>query len=41
VASGLDAWVVKLADSEYATEATNRAWRIRVARLKHFVGAIS
>lgn len=41
VASGLDAWVVKLADSEYATEAANRAWRIRVARLKHFVGAIS
>jgi hypothetical protein len=35
---GLDCWVEKMADAEYGTEATGRAWKLRVGRLSHFVG---
>lgn len=40
VASGPDAWVQKVADSEYATEHTPRAWIIRVAKLTMTTGGI-
>jgi hypothetical protein len=38
IASGPQAWVEKVADADYSTESTTRAWKIRVGRLQHFVG---
>jgi len=40
MAHGDTAWVEKLPDAEYATEATNRTWKIVVSRLEHNVGGI-
>lgn len=38
VHSAENGWVKKLADAEYATEATNRMWQIRCDKLKSVVG---
>lgn len=36
--SGDKAWVKKIPNGSYGTEAGNRDWEIRVAKLEHFVG---
>ena len=38
LASGADAWIEKIADSEYGTEATGRTWKIVIARMVYTVG---
>jgi hypothetical protein len=40
VASGQQAWVEKMADAEYGTEASTRMFKLRVGKLRHFVGGI-
>lgn len=40
MASGINCWIRKKADTEFSTEATNRVWILRVPNLAYTVGGI-